>query len=295
MRRLLFVINPISGGLDKKEPVGRLEAGCVAQNWSYRILETTGEQDDRRITTAIETFAPDTVVAGGGDGTVNLVARVLLDHPHCRLGILPLGSANGLATDLGIPSNVSGALEVLRTGRLVAMDALRIQQDHYCFHLADIGYNAELVARFERTGLRGKLGYARELLRTILRRPVARCELTVDGHSFRQRAVMITFANGQRYGTGAVVNPAGRLDDGCFEVCIFQPWPRWYLVWMVLLAFVGRIDKSRWVKIIPARRAEVVVEPPLALQADGEGLGKPRRVSVVLAPKKVSLWVPNSA
>jgi YegS/Rv2252/BmrU family lipid kinase len=295
MRRLLFVINPISGGRDKHEEVAAIKAGCAVRNWSYRILETTGEQDDRRIAAAIEAFGPDTVVAGGGDGTVNLVARVVLDHPDCRLGILPLGSANGLATELGITGNVNAALEVLRTGRLIAMDALRIQQDHYCFHLADIGYNAELVARFERAGLRGKLGYARESLRTILRRPVARFELTLDGHSFRQRAVMITFANGQRYGTGAVVNPAGHIDDGCFEVCIFQPWPRWYLLWIVLLAFLGRVDRSRWVKVLPARRAEVVVEPPLALQADGEPLGKPRRISVVLAPTKVSLWVPNSS
>ena len=294
MRQLLFVINPISGGVDKRQAKAEIEAYCPARDWQFRILETTGEDDDRRIAAAIEAHAPDTVVAGGGDGTVNLVARVLLGRTDCRMGILPLGSANGLATELGISSNVAEALEVLRTGQVMPMDALRIQEDHYSFHLADIGYNAHLVQRFERKGRRGQFGYARESIRTIWQRPVARFELTVDGQTFAQRAVMITFANGRRYGTGAFVNPNGHIGDGRFEVCIFQPWPRWYLFWIVLLAFLGRVDESRWVKILSATEATVTATPPLPLQADGEPLGKPARVRVRLAPEKVRLWVPNS-
>lgn len=294
MRQILFVINPISGGLDKSQTKAEIETYCQTQDWSFNILETTGTDDDRRIADAIDEYEPDTVVAGGGDGTVNLVARTVLGRSDCQMGILPLGSANGLASELGISSNVAEALEVLHQGRTVAMDALCIQGDHYCFHLADIGYNAQLVQHFARDETtRGRIGYARELFRTVRQRPVGRFEITVDGTSFTQWATMITFANGQRYGTGAFVNPHGAIDDGHFEVCVFQPWPRWYSLWIVLLSFLGRVNESKWVKIQPATRATVVAHPALPLQADGEPLGRPTRVSVDLVSEKVPLWIPN--
>jgi YegS/Rv2252/BmrU family lipid kinase len=293
VRKLLFVINPIAGGVDKADAKSRIERYCPSRNWTYRFLETTGEADEQRIRSAIEAFTPDTVVAGGGDGTINLVARTLLGHSGCRLGILPLGSANGLAGELGIGPNVEAALEVLSTGRVVAMDALLVQETHYSFHLADIGYNAQLIHNFEQADRRGRLGYLREAVRTLWERPYGRFHLTVDDQEWRTPAVMITFANGRRYGSGAFVNPDGAIDDGWFEVCIFRPWPRWYLIWLLIRSFLGRVESSRWVRILPAQRVRLQVDRPLPLQVDGEALGTTDQVSVAIAKEKVGIWLPN--
>lgn len=289
MRKLLFVINPIAGDMDKSQALAQIEQWCSKKSWNHQLLKTTGQDDDARIEEAIAEFSPDTVVAGGGDGTVNLIARILLGK-NCRLGILPLGSANGLATELGISKNVAEALDVLDSGQVVKMDALLVNGEHYCFHLSDIGYNAKLIQSFEREGNRGQLGYAREFLRTMRERPVSLYRVEAGGRQLERSAVMITFANARRYGTGAVVNPRGRLDDGRFEVCIFRPWPRWYLLWLGILFFVGRLEESRYVQILSVREVTVRTGKPLPLQVDGELLGEREKVRVEVVGQKVGVW-----
>ncbi|MCB0587368.1 MAG: diacylglycerol kinase family lipid kinase [Phaeodactylibacter sp.] len=291
MRKLLFVINPIAGDTDKGLALAEIEQFCSERGWNSQVLKTTGQDDAARIEQAMSDFSPDTVVAGGGDGTVNLVARLLLGK-DCRLGVLPLGSANGLATELGISKNVPEALDVLHSGKVVEMDALLVNGEHYCFHLADIGYNAKLIQSFEEEGQRGQLGYARQFLRTMRERPVNRYHIEAGGRRFKQVAVMITFANARRYGTGAVINPKGQMDDGRFEVCIFHPWPRWYLLWLGFLFFIGRLEESRYVKILSVREVQVSSSGPLPLQVDGELLGERREVQVEMAEEKVGVWAP---
>lgn len=242
-------------------------------------METTGAGDMEQLNTLIQKENPEAVVACGGDGTVNLVARTLLGTPT-KMGILPLGSANGLATELCIPKNVDEALDVLLHGRPLPLDGLIINGDHHAFHLADVGYNARLVQEFESGDQRGQLGYARSFLRVARNRPLAKFKIQADKQAFSRRGVMATFANARRYGTGAIVNPDGRTDDGQFELCLFLPWPRWYLVWMSVLFFIGQIEKSRYVKIIPCRTLQLEADRPMPLQVDGELVGEARSISV---------------
>ncbi|MCO6480349.1 MAG: diacylglycerol kinase family lipid kinase [Phaeodactylibacter sp.] len=293
MRQLLFVINPIAGGMDKAEAKARIERYCPEKKWNFQLLETTGDGDAARIEKAIAGFSPDTVVACGGDGTVNLAAQALLGR-DCRLGILPLGSANGLATEFGISKNIEEALDVLSSGKVVAMDALKVNGEHFCFHLSDIGYNAKLIQSFEREGTRGQLGYARQFLRTMRERPVNDYHIEIEGRRLKQRAVMVTFANARRYGTGAVINPRGHISDGQFEVCIFRPWPRWYIFWLGVLFFAGRLDESRYVKILSVKDVTVRTASPLPLQVDGELLGEQVKVRVEILAEKVEAWAPAS-
>ncbi len=279
--------------MDKAGAKARIEQYCPEKNWQYQLLETTGEGDAARIEEAIAGFSPDTAVACGGDGTVNLVSRALLGK-ECRLGIIPLGSANGLATEFGISKNIEEALDVLDAGKVVTMDALKVNGEHFCFHLSDIGYNAKLIESFEREGARGQLGYARQFLRTMRERPVSKYEVETAGRRFKERAVMITFANARRYGTGAAVNPRGQIDDGRFEVCIFRPWPRWYIFWLGILFFIGRLDESRYVKILSVKDVIVRTALPLPLQVDGELLGERVEVQVEILKEKVETWTPAS-
>lgn len=256
-------------------------------------MATTGEDDARLLRQQLKQQAPDAVVACGGDGTVNLVARTLLGT-STPMGIVPLGSANGLATDRSIPDNVGDALDVLLHGASLEVDGLLINEEHYAFHLADMGYNARLVQEFESNTERGQSGYARSFLRVARNRPLAKFDIKADGHQFSRRSIMATFANARRYGTGAVVNPNGKLDDGRFELCLFLPWPRWYLIWISVLFFIGQIDKSRYVKIVSCQKLQLNVDRPLPLQVDGELVGEHTAVQVEVLPEKVRMLVPKA-
>jgi len=291
-RKLLFVINPVSGNIDKGQAESAIKEFCPGRQWDYRLMNTTGEQDEERIKMAIADYEPDTVVAGGGDGTVNLVAKIIMNK-DCKLGILPLGSANGLATEFDISSNVQAALDVLENGKTVQIDILRINGSHYCFHLADIGYNAKMIQQLQGDKELGQWSYVLEFFRTMKERPVTRVNIKLPGKQLKKEVAMITFANARRYGTGAVVNPKGKINDGKLEVCVFKPWPRWYLLWLGFHFFIGRLDESEYVDIYSAESVEIEAEDALPLQSDGELLGEMKSVEVAVAEETIAVWVPK--
>ncbi|UII22539.1 diacylglycerol/lipid kinase family protein [Fulvivirga ligni] len=292
MNHLLFVINPISGGIDKSDLYSQIDTCCSQRSVQFSILETKGENDQKRIKKAIEEKKPDTVVACGGDGTINLVAQVLLGNKDLKLGIMPLGSANGLATELGIPEDTVAAIDIIIGQKTIDMDVLRVNDDHLSLHLSDIGFNATLIKRFEASGSRGKMAYARHFFTTLFKKKPRKYHFDFGYTKFNQRAEMVVFANATKYGTGAVVNPEGQLDDGKFEVCIFKPYP-WYAIFSLAYRFfTGKMKNSRYVDILTAEELHLSTRQEDTLQIDGEDLGDFKKVHVKIEPAQLKVIKP---
>ena len=164
-KRILFVINPGSGTDQSGDLKGKIAAYAEKHSIACDFYTTAGKNDAKKIRELLDTFQPETVVAAGGDGTINLVAAQLIRSP-VSLGILPSGSANGLAYNLGIPKNIDEALRTLTGHKPKQMDVLKINEK-YCFHLSDVGINARIVKRFEEEGARGLAGYAKQLIKEL--------------------------------------------------------------------------------------------------------------------------------
>ena len=291
MPRVLFIVNPISGDLDKGEITEQIGRFCTERKVEAVWLETTGKEDLQRIRQKLDQERPDLAVACGGDGTVNLVGRALLDRP-VPLGILPLGSGNGLATDLGLPARWEDALPLLFRGEKRPLDVLEINATHYSFHLADLGFNAKLVQDFESEPDRGQMAYVRQFFRNLRYRPRVKYRLVFPEGALSTRAAMVILANARKYGTGAVVNPVGKPDDGRFEVCIFRPWPWWYMGWMAFLFFTGRLDRSSYVKIFSTTALRLTASVAQPMQVDGEPMGQVDRLQVRILPGKIAVIAP---
>jgi diacylglycerol kinase family enzyme len=152
--RILFIINPIAGGKEKKDWETAIREFFRDSDYAFEFYIQTGQSDKASIQQYIEKFRPSTVVAIGGDGTVKLVAEIVKETTMC-LGIIPAGSANGLAKELGIPAGVNEAIEVILNGHCKKVDAIKINEEELCFHLSDIGLNALLVKYFEKSKKRG--------------------------------------------------------------------------------------------------------------------------------------------
>lgn len=290
MKRILFVINPISGGIGKRNIRQDITNHCPEKSLTIDFLETTGKNDALAIKNKINSFSPGVVVACGGDGTINLVSQVLIKR-DIQLGIIPMGSANGLATELGIPNNIDDAVDILLKGRAMEMDVLLINKKLISLHLADLGFNANLIKRFEKRGKRGKLGYARHFLQTLFTQKSRRYYFKLEGKNFSRRAQMVSFANARKYGTGAVINPDGKMDDGRFEVCIFKPYPWYALLGIVFRFFTGSLNKSKYVKIISTKEALVFVQHAEVLQIDGEAMSEYNEVHVTIHPDKLRVII----
>lgn len=289
MLEILFVINPIAGGKDKKKGVSRIKLFCQQQNIAAEIYETNGVNDHQLIPNKINNKRYDVIAVYGGDGTFNMVAGLLIGREEA-LALLPGGSANGMALNLGIPEGLEPALQLLIKGKKRCIDTLLVNNKHYCIHLGDVGFNAKVVERFHQFRRRGKISYFKSFMYVLFHLRPSRYHIFFEGRkSIKTHAHMVAFANARMYGTGAVINPNGILDDGEFEVCVFKPYP-WYGIMSIAWRFFsGTLDQSDYVKIYPVKTFHLQSKKKKPLEVDGEYLGEHKKVKVTIIPRSLNI------
>ncbi len=288
-----FVINPVAGGNKKDGLSEALLELCAQNNVRAEFFHLTGGKDAAAIQAKIEAITPDVVVACGGDGTINLIGSLLLGSTT-SLGVLPCGSANGLATELGMTTAIEDNFATWLAGHTLDMDVIRINGQHLCFHLADVGTNARLIQQYDTLSIRGRLGYLWGFLRVFFKRYAVRMRLDVDGHDrpHKIKVEMAVFANARKYGTGAIINPEGKLDDGFFEVCLFRLIPFWQLFGLVYHLFTGTLTRSPYARVLRTQQAHLLLSQPLPLQVDGEVLAEVQEVKAEICTDKLKIIVP---
>ncbi len=286
----LLVINPVSGGRRKLDLVEKAVDYLTAQGIQLELFYLTGFQDIPQIHHLINLHKAERIIAIGGDGTCNLVAQCVRGT-DLVMGTIPAGSANGMALDLGIPKDIDLALERLVNGKVKSVDVLTINDKFFSIHLSDAGLNAQLIWRFEQSGQRGGWSYFKEMFRALIRINSFSVLLQTNGKHFKHRAVMLAFANGSRYGSGAVLNPGGAVDDGVFEICLIRP-VKWYrmpvLAWHL---FKGDVNITPELKTWTTKHALIRFKRKILLQADGEILGHHKQIEVKILPGAVRFLV----
>lgn len=287
--RILFVINPIAGDTNKDTLEVLIKNESHREQWDYEVYKTTGEQDMQAIRERVAEYMPTIVYACGGDGTVNMVAEELLET-NCILGILPLGSANGLATELDIPADWKQNLHMIAQCRTKNIDAIRIN-GRLCLHLADLGFNAELIKEFEQNNVRGMLGYTRSFFKKLMNRSRSKYKLKFKDRVVRYKAEMVVLANASSYGTGAVINPKCNMEDGKFEICVFLPIPWKKLFSVTWHSFMGKLEESEYFKIHRTDNVVIFSKRKRLLQVDGEVLGLTKKVKANALPQAIKLLV----
>lgn len=234
------------------------------------------------------------VLAVGGDGTANEVATGLLGT-QTALGLLPVGSGNGLARALGLPLEPEAALRTLLTSPVRAMDVGFVNGRPF-LNVAGIGFDAAVGRDFHEWGLRGGRrglwSYLRLGLKRGLRYRPESYRVETESGRFEGRAFAITFANGVQYGNGAVVAPGSRLDDGVFDVVVFEGASILAVLLATPLLFLGRIDLYPRYRRFATTRATVVGRGPH--HRDGEPEAEADILEVELRPGVLRVVVPEA-
>ena len=286
--RILFVINPIAGGKVKNDWETAIREFFRASDYAFEFFIQTGKNDKPSIQHHIERFRPDTVVAVGGDGTVKMVAEIIKETTM-RLGIIPAGSANGLAKELGIPASADEAIEVIVNGCCKKMDAIKINEKELSFHLSDAGMNALLVKYFDDSKKRGLWGYGRSLLKMLWYKRRMRVAITTDDGTYKRKAYMVVLANAEKYGTGAIINPDGNVSDGKFEVVVVRKLHLFTIIKAVLAH--KRFDPKR-IEVFRTKTVALRFQQKVPFQVDGEYLGKIASLEARILPGIVQVMLP---
>lgn len=287
-RKILFVINKGSGK-KKTDHTALIQKYYESGNDVPEYFYMTNQNDGSSLREKIRSFSPHMVVAVGGDGTVTFVAGVL-SGTGIPMGILPAGSANGMAKELNIPEDAHKALEILSENNVLPVDMIRIN-DRICLHLADIGLNARLVKYFSDGPVRGLLGYSIALVKALRRRQRITVNVYTLSGEVKRNALMVIIANASKYGTGATINPKGDIFDGVFEVVIVK-YLKLYEIARMFLRFQRFNPKN--IEVIGAKRVVIETRHRTHFQVDGEYLGKTSHVEAHIVPGEIMLALPSA-
>lgn len=289
-KKLLFVINPISGGVDKDDAETHIQNFCQQHGIEPVIFRTSGQEDALQAMVLCTDHCPDAVIATGGDGTVNLVGTMLIGK-NLPMGIIPLGSGNGLSKDLKIPQEFDEALQVVQRFNVQAIDTLCIN-DIPSLHLSDVGFNALIVKRFSEGDTRGPSAYAWNLVKEYAGYEPKSYEIITDKDYFKGKAFMVTIANANMFGSNATINPDGEIDDGLFEVCILEEFPKVAGLNILYQMYRTNINDSLYSKVFKCRRATIHNVDKELMQIDGEPMEAADTLEVTILPKSLKVILP---
>lgn len=264
---------------------------AVARHRGAALHLTTHPRHATTLATRALADGCELVVAVGGDGTLNEVARVLTGT-DATLGLVPCGSGNGLGRDLGIHGSVTRALALLDHGVLRRIDT-GLADGHPFFVVAGLGFEAALAQRFNALTGRGFAGYLREAARTFAAwRPEAYV-IHADAGPLPLRAFTLAVANASQYGNRARIAPGARLDDGCLDLCAVPPLTAWNALPLALRLFRGTLPRSPGV--VGRRGARFIVEraAPGLLHTDGETHAAGTRLEFRVLPASLRLLAPD--
>ena len=287
LANVLLVVNPIAGDTDKGDVIRQVESYTTQRDMHLEVYQTTGQDDKKRITEILNSFSAHRVLIAGGDGSIKLLAEAMGDRT-IPVGILPTGSANGLARNLTLPQNVGQALDVAMGDRLADIDAICVNE-YLCLHVSDLGLNAELIQHYEEGNIRGKWGYVIQSIPTLFQSDMPFAfEISIGGDTFHREGILLAIANARQYGTGAIINPNGKMDDGKFEVLVFKKFD------MIEILKTLREDAEHdpdFMESHSATQAKIHCQQPVPFQIDGEYYDEVQDLDISILPKHLKIAV----
>ena len=278
-RRLLVIHNPTAGGWRRKPRFARALAELARHGCRVEVRRTEARGDAERMARAARADEFDLVVAAGGDGTINEVVNGLI-HSGLPLGVIPLGTANVFASEIGLPSDIQAAASFTARAPIVSVYVGRANDR--CFSLmAGVGFDALVVAgvdgRLKR--LCGKCAYVAESFFRMAAWRARPYAVTVDGK--RHEAASVIIAKGRYYAGRYVVAPSACLSSPSFQVVLFRKGGRLAVLRYGLALLLNLIPRLPDVDIVEGRSIEIEGPPGEPVQGDGDILASlPLRVSI---------------
>jgi YegS/Rv2252/BmrU family lipid kinase len=288
-RRALVLVNRHSRSGEQHAD----EAMALLREHGFTVLEKTPGKAEN-LSDLIRRYKNevDTVIVGGGDGSLNAAANGLVEA-QIPLGILPLGTANDLARTLEIPTELEQACQTIAEGYTKRID-LGSVNDNYFFNVASIGLTVRITQQLskESKGRWGVLAYLFTALQVLWQARPFHAEIRCNGESFKVKTIQIAVGNGRHYGGGMVVAEDAEIDDSRLDLYSLEVNHWWQVVLLFPAMRQGTLEGSQRVRTLQGREFEVHLLKQRALTADGEIVGStPARFR--LCPQALTVITPR--
>lgn len=292
MKKIVFIINPNSGVDRNKALKATIEKCLDLQQFQYEMVYTEYAQHGTELAQKASLSGADIVVAVGGDGSVNDIAKGLLGT-EVALAIIPKGSGNGLARSLNIPLKAEKAIQLINNSKVISIDVGLVNQ-HIFLSNTGVGFDAVITQQFANSKKRGFQAYSQIIARNLFKYKPQKYVIEVDGQQVEHEAFMITVANAVQLGYGFKIAPEAELQDGLFDVIIIKKFPKLKAALIALRAFSGKILRSKSVIHLKGKHIRIHHPQLNSFQLDGEGKTcDVNSLEIQFAAEKLNILVAN--
>lgn len=283
---ILFIVNPISGTGKQKKLNAILAKALDYNQFSQTIVYTEHAGHATELSRkAIGQY--DIVIAVGGDGTVNEVVKGLVGS-KTTMGIIPVGSGNGLARHLNIPMKMEEAVKVINKQLVERIDTVKINNE-LSVNVSGVGFDAHVAHKFSKNGKRGSIPYVKIAATEFQQYKTQAYKIVADGKPMFRNAFMISLANSTQFGNNALISPEAKIDDGLVDICIMSEFPKVEAPALAARLFNRTMHKSKFIEIVRARKVEIDTNHPIVCHIDGEPVVFDDMLDIEVQPASLSI------
>lgn len=289
---MLFIVNPIAGRDKAKKLIPLIKEKMDKTNIKYNISITSQPNEATSLTIKGLEDGFDSVVAVGGDGTINEVAMGIIQKGYGTLGIIPGGTGNDLARSLNVPLDPEEALYTLLSGEKKDIDFGRIN-GRFFLNVASMGLDADIVKRTEdvKKVVKGSIAYTISLIITLMVYKSQKLIIELDDETIEIDAMLTAVANGKYYGGGMKICPMAVLDDGSFHVVVVKKLNKLKLLTLFPLVFKGtHVNLTDLVKVYSSKRVKLRFDKELLLNIDGDVIPAKDEVNFIIDERKIEIY-----
>ena len=289
MKRIVFIMNPISGTQNKAGIPELIERTLDHEQFSYELRLTEHAGHASEIANEAKEQGVDIVVAIGGDGTVNEVARAIV-HSNTALGIIPCGSGNGLARHLLLPMDPKKSVEIINRCVIHDLDYGIINEIPF-FCTCGMGFDAFISMKFAEAGKRGPVTYIENVLREGLTYKPETYHIEDETGTLIRKAFLISCANASQYGNNAYIAPQASMSDGLLDVIIMEPFDVLEAPQVAIEMMNKTLDKNQKIKTFRTKHIHIHREKEGYIHYDGDPVMTTADVDIQLVHKGIKMIV----
>ncbi|MEJ7587045.1 MAG: YegS/Rv2252/BmrU family lipid kinase [Ferruginibacter sp.] len=230
-RKIIYFVNPVSGTRAKEPLIKKITEKTTSQNIPFEILTTNPGGNYYFLKEKITRENITDIVICGGDGTISQVAGTLLNE-DVNIGIIPMGSGNGLALAARIPKQIDKALNIIFTGKATYIDSFFINTNFSCM-LCGLGFDAQVAHDFSRQQKRGLVTYIKQTVINFVKIRSWSFEIINKGKSFTASSFFISIANSNQFGNRFTIAPKASLKDGLLDIVVVKKMNKLKFLWAV--------------------------------------------------------------
>lgn len=289
--RIEAIINPISGVGSKRKIPRMIEQLCSKENCSLNISFTEYAGHASELTRNALEDGATCIIAVGGDGTVNEIARAMI-HSNAVLGIVPKGSGNGLARELHIPMDARRALDLIAKQHISTIDCCKANGRIF-FCTCGVGFDAAVSQKFANEKRRGSLTYIKNTIEEYLSYKPEPYELLVDNQTIKEKAFLVACGNASQYGNNAFIAPHANIQDGQMDITILSPFTPLDIAPLAIQLFTKQIDRNSKIKTLKGKEVVIIRQKPGVMHLDGEPVMAESRIEISVIPRSLRVFTPE--